>query len=158
MSIIIDSGIFMNTSIISKFNQPIYTSPLVVDELKNQKTYNLFEVFKEQNNITIMSPSQEFIDKITTHANQLGQKELSKTDIEILALCLMFDNPMLITDDYDVRNVAHSLKIKSQGATTKGGSQLRKYKFKCIGCGKFYSNSIDECEICGTTKFNKFKK
>ena len=73
MSIIIDSGIFMNTSIISKFNQPIYTSPLVVDELKNQKTYNLFEVFKEQNNITIMSPSQEFIDKITTQANQLGQ-------------------------------------------------------------------------------------
>ena len=82
MSIIIDSGIFMNTSIISKFNQPIYTSPLVVEELKNQTTYNLFEVFKEQNTVTIMTPSQEFIDKITTQANQLGQKELSKTDIE----------------------------------------------------------------------------
>ena len=87
MSIIIDSGIFMNTSIISKFNQPIYTSPLVIEELKNQTTYNLFEVFKEQNNITIMTPGSEFIAKITTQANKLGQKELSKTDIEILALC-----------------------------------------------------------------------
>ena len=158
MPIIIDSGIFMNTSNVPSFDDMVYMTPLVIDELQHTKTEYLFELFKAKNKVTILEPTQDNIEKITKQAKHIGQKDLSITDIHVLALCLQFDKPLLVSDDYDVRNMAHSLNIDSQGITTKGGSQLRKYKFKCLGCGKFYPNEISDCDVCGTETFKKMKK
>jgi len=156
MPIIIDSGLFMNTSNIPSFDDNVYTTSLVINEIQHTKTDYLFELFKSKNKVTILEPTQDDVDKIIKQAKNIGQKDLSNTDIHVLALCLQFDTPLLISDDYDVRNVAHSLNILSKGNTTTGGYKLRKYKFKCSGCGKIYSKSLLECDICGTVKFKKF--
>ena len=156
MPIIIDSGLFMNTSNIPSFDDNVYTTSLVINEIQHTKTDYLFELFKSKNKVTILEPTQDDVDKIIKQAKNIGQKDLSNTDIHVLALCLQFDTPLLISDDYDVRNVAHSLNIVSKGNTTTGGNKLRKYKFKCSGCGKMYSKSLSECDICGTEKFKKF--
>ena len=76
-------------------------------------------MFSTNNKLTIMEPSQVNLDHILIQAKKIGQEDLSQTDIHLLALCLEFEKPVLITDDYDVRNYARFLNIESKGCNNK---------------------------------------
>lgn len=162
MIYILDSGIFMNTSNPPKLsNEVVYCSQRVVDEIQSRVAGHLWALFKEKNKITIMDPEVKFVTQIRTTASHMGQKGLSTTDVEVLALALMlskFESVLLLSDDYAVRNVAHQLNISSEGVTTSGGDETRQYVYTCLACHVTYTFLVDECDVCGSSKFQRKRR
>jgi rRNA maturation endonuclease Nob1 len=94
-------------------------------------------------------------------AQSLGQSGLSRPDLDVLALALQLSNTdevLILSDDFALRNIAHELEIKSKGITTKGGTQKRSYGYQCSACGARYFGVVTECEICGHTIFDRFRR
>ena len=157
---IIDSGIFMNTNQIPELEGNIITSPLIIDELKSSKANLLFEMFSANTIINVEIPDKKSINTIIETADKIGQKGLSKPDIDILSLALQYQvidskNVVLISDDYALRNIAHELNIKSKSLQTDGGNQKRIYRYICKACNNKFDRSMEICDVCG---FNKFER
>lgn len=96
-----------------------------------------------------MLPSKKNIKKIEEFVKESGD-DLSVTDKKLLALALDFDG-IILTEDYDIQNVAKSLGIKFSSIATEGIKEVYKWKKICKGCKKEYPMNYEgKCEICGS--------
>jgi len=99
--------------------------------------------------LKICSPSKKSIKKIEEFVKESGD-DLSVTDKKLLALALDFDG-IILTEDYDIQNVAKSLGIKFSSIATEGIKEVYKWKKICKGCKKEYPMDYEgKCEICGS--------
>ena len=99
--------------------------------------------------LKIYSPSKKNIKKIEDVVKKTGD-DLSVTDKKLLALALDFEGTLL-TEDYDIQNVAKSLGIKFSSIATEGIKEVYKWKKICKGCKKEYPLGYKgKCEICGS--------
>jgi UPF0271 protein len=97
----------------------------------------------------VYAPSEEAIEKIETFIAGSGD-DLSVTDKNLLALALDRDG-VLLTEDYDIQNVAKVLGIRFSSIATNGITEVYQWKKVCKGCKKEYPIDYEgRCEICGS--------
>ena len=77
------------------------------------------------------------------------QHRLSPTDTEVMALALELEAEVL-TDDYSVQNLATYLGIPFRPVGIKAIKEVRRWRWRCIGCGKVFDKEMPDCPICGS--------
>lgn len=140
--------------------------PEVQEEIKINSIMNIrLELAIEKGKIEVKVPLKKFKIKTIKIANRLGDAHvLSQTDLELLALALELKNeglnPLIITDDYSIQNVANKMKIEFSSLTTKGINRLLKWIRYCPACYKKFNDNISLkiCSICGTKLKRKPEK
>ena len=140
--------------------------PEVQEEIKINSIMNIrLELAIEKGKIEVKVPLKKFKIKTIKIANRLGDAHvLSQTDLELLALALELKNeglnPLIITDDYSIQNVANKMKIEFSSLTTKGINRLLKWIRYCPACYKKFNDNISLkiCSICGTKLKRKQEK
>lgn len=99
--------------------------------------------------IQINMPTIESVKHVKEAAKKTGDIDrLSPTDIEVLALALDLEAP-LISDDYSIQNTAKILSINCMPMDQKGIKKIFYWKYVCRGCGREYERRLDDCPICG---------
>ena len=161
MITVIDAGILMNTLTIPQIDGNIIISQSGYNEIISQQARQVLNLLEANRKLVKMEVPQKWIKDAKKGADEIGQNKLSLPDLEVLALALMLRNTdeiRILSDDFGLRNVAHHLKIESMSITVEGGSQKRVYGYTCLGCGSVFMRTITECDVCGHTKFKRFRK
>lgn len=75
---------------IKQFSDNLYTTPGVIDEIKDEKARSQLEIWK--NDIKVRHPKSHFVQIVQRHANITGNNiALSVNDINVIALALELD-------------------------------------------------------------------
>jgi len=158
--LIIDTSAILSGKPIVIENAKIVTTPGVLNELKpGGKDYQNFQFLIEKG-LTIETPSEESIREIQKTSNETGDiTRLSKADIEILALARDIiknkkHEPVILTDDYSIQNIANVLKIRFENISQNGIQKRFKWGCRCRGCGREFKEKIKICPVCGTETKN----
>ncbi|MFP3232980.1 MAG: DNA-binding protein, partial [Sulfolobaceae archaeon] len=64
----------------------IYTTPDVIEEVRDSNSVNLLNLSINSGKIIIQSPSKESVDYVNKTLHQIKESELSQTDISVIAL------------------------------------------------------------------------
>jgi UPF0271 protein len=151
MKFVLDSSAFFSGI---ELSGELFTSPLVVSELKDLRSKARFDLLGESG-LQVIRPGKEAFIKVRDAASRLGEGEaLSETDREVLALAIELDAGIL-TDDYALQNVACNMGLTVIPLIQKGARGFR-WRFKCSGCGK-YAEGPGECPVCGALIKRKLK-
>ncbi|MFX1449327.1 MAG: phosphotransferase [Promethearchaeota archaeon] len=151
--LILDASAFLggyNPNIISILQ---YTIPEIFEEVKTSSVKSLMDISVATGKLQIYSPSSQNIEEVKKIGKKSGDSfVLSEVDIKILALALETQreknlNPILVTDDYAMQNIAHKLKINFKPVLEKGIQDLIKWKIYCPGCKSSFK-SIPKTKIC----------
>jgi len=162
--IIIDTSAILSGKPINLDDIKTVTTQGVSDELKpGGKDYQTFQFLLEKG-LEINIPTKESlmnVKKVSTKTGDIGR--LSKTDIEILALALDYSlekniEPIILTDDYSIQNVANFLNITYTNLSQRGIKKRFKWAYCCRGCGKKFEEHIKVCPICGAETRNKISR
>lgn len=152
---IIDTSAILSGRMLNFFDSEFVTTPKVADELKpGGRDYRNFQYLKEKG-LKIIKPEKIFLEKIKKICEKFGEKErLSKPDIELLSLALQFktntNNPIIVTDDFSIQNIAEHLKISYQNINERKIKEKFKWETRCQGCRKKLKENISICPICGS--------
>lgn len=133
------------------------TSRLVLDELLGggllrSRVKNMVE----QEAIRVRRPTLESLRAAREAAQKTGDmKKLSKVDLEVIALALDERRngfqPVVVSDDYSMQNVASELRLSSTGAAFPGIRRQLSWIWYCPGCFRTYEKvEGDVCLACGT--------
>lgn len=97
----------------------------------------------------VLHPSPESVEKVREASRKTGDYEvMSSTDIDVLALALDL-GATVITDDYAIQNVARYLGIKYETGEMQGIREMRRWKWRCESCGRYFRRYYEECPVCG---------
>ncbi len=100
--------------------------------------------------LKVSEPTVSSLKKVKEGASRTGDStRLSPTDAELLALAMDLE-ATLLTDDYSLQNLATYLGILFRPVGLKGIKDLRKWRWRCIGCGKVFDKELPDCPICGS--------
>jgi UPF0271 protein len=124
-----------------------------------------FNTAIESGKVKIITPQEEFSNKIKVSASKVGDSYLlSETDMQLLALALELkangENPEIITDDYSIQNVAKQNGIQFYALATFGIKRVLEWIRYCPACHREYpiNSSFSVCQICGTELKRKPKR
>ncbi|KYK24217.1 nucleic acid-binding protein [Thermoplasmatales archaeon SG8-52-4] len=152
---ILDTSAILSGKPINLDNCQMITTSNITNELKpGGRDYQSFKFLLEKG-LLLKNPSKVSINKIFEISRKTGDKErLSSIDIEILALALDINNeskkePIILTDDYSIQNVANTLKLRFETISQSGITKKFKWTYRCRGCGKKFKDNIKICPICG---------
>lgn len=155
--IIYDTSAFIGGMDPQVINIPQWTTPENMEEIRNKNTRDILQMAIKTGRMKLRAPSQEFIKKVNETIKETGNfLNLSTIDIGVLALALEFYsenwNPIIMTDDYAIQNVASHLKIEYKSVTEAGIRTQLRWKVFCPGCNTDYpsDSQLKKCEICGT--------
>jgi endoribonuclease Nob1 len=134
------------------------TVPEVGQEIRaNSMAWVRFNAAVESGKIKVMSPTEEFSNKVRASASKVGDSFLlSETDNQLLALALEYRSKgyvsQIVTDDYSIQNVATQMGIAFFALATFGIKRLLEWIRYCPACHKEYSvnSQFKSCQICGT--------
>lgn len=133
----------------------IVCPPGVIDELERYKDRRL-ELWGDL--LRVSDCTKQSLDKVKATAAKSGDLgRLSPVDLTVLALAADVDG-IVMTDDYSIQNVAKIMGIPYRAVGTEGIRKVEKWNYKCIGCGKWYKEKMDECPICGHSMKSHRKK
>ncbi len=139
-------------------SENLVTTPDVISEVSNERTRTLIALSK----INVLQAGSEHYKKVKDAARITGDNELSKADLSVLALCLSLsaegNEPVLLSDDFAVENVASRLGIKARPLMTGGIKTAAEWIFFCPACGKIYTKQRPDCLVCGTKLEKRLKK
>lgn len=115
--------------------------------------------------VRILKPKDNFFQEILEASKKVGDmRNLSKADLQVLALALELKsigkNPLIITDDYSIQNVANKIDVEFSPLITFGIKFRFKWVLYCPACYKKYPADFEFkiCGICGTELKRKPKK
>ena len=115
---IYDSSVLLNS--MCDFEE-IITVEEVLKEIKDR--YSKLHIIPR--NIKIFEPSEESINTVMLAAEKTGDKNrLSFTDVKLLALALERKD-VIVTDDYDIQNLAAFLGIPFKPFRQRGIKEVR---------------------------------
>jgi UPF0271 protein len=150
---ILDAGAFLS-GFTPGNEEEFYTVAAVLEELKDGNARLRAEMSLQEGSLKIIDPPvDEEIQKVAQETGDAGK--LSDTDLKLLSLSLFLRgrgyNPVIISDDYGVQNVAHKLKIDYSSTTEAGIRRFIRWHKVCRGCGKKFPVSYnDSCDVCGS--------
>lgn len=156
--VVLDASAFLAGFDPCSIKEPACVTPTVLEELpKGGPVASRVRVLQESGKLTVREPTGRSMRKVDEAATKVGDKmALSRADLQLLALALDLKEeglePVILTDDYSIQNVAHFLKIEFSPLSTLGISEALDWIVYCPACFKEYpSNSgVGLCEICGT--------
>ncbi|MEM5766479.1 MAG: PIN domain-containing protein [Candidatus Aenigmatarchaeota archaeon] len=144
MRVVLDTSAIIYLQDFRKFNE-IFIPPLVKEEVKDKLSSIKLEALEAR----IIEPEENFVRKIKEIAKKTGDLErLSNTDIQVLALAKQID-AIVISDDYNIQNVAKGFGIKYLSIFSKGIRELYFWKKYCAVCKKYFKQNLKECPVCG---------
>jgi len=136
----------------------VYTTPLVMNEVKDYVSRNLLSFASSSGKIIILEPEKKNIETTNNTLKKIGEYSLSKTDISIIALALQLQPSIVFTDDFSVQNILLRLGIKFNSVKLNRSVKYeRKYYYVCENCGKIYQRKKELCDICGGRIIKKSK-
>ena len=156
--IVLDTSAFIMGFNPMSVDEEQYTTPLVLEELDLGSSTRLrLNVAVEKGKLKLQAPKRRFIRKIRDLSGEVGDlRNLSNTDVQILALSLELHergfNPVVVSDDYSVQNVADRLGIGYKSLATVGIRYRFKWILYCPACHRRYPQGWKgkRCEVCGT--------
>ena len=136
----------------------VYSVPFVKEELISGSLAHLrFQTAVENGKLKVLKPKEKFMETVKQQAKKVGDyRYLSEADIQVLALALQLKtsgkDPVIVTDDYSIQNVANKLKVKFASLITFGIKFQFKWILYCPACHKKYPSDCElkTCKICGT--------
>jgi len=132
----------------------IFTTPSVVDELKDIRSKGNFEKWSAQG-LRVQSPGEESRKRVTAAARLTKDSPvISVTDSDLIALALEL-GAVLLTDDFAIQNVAIALGIPTVPLIQRKARRIH-WKFRCSGCGR-YAETAGDCPVCGAEIKRKLK-
>ncbi|MCD6409565.1 MAG: hypothetical protein J7L98_04440 [Candidatus Verstraetearchaeota archaeon] len=135
-----------------------FTPLAVLEELKSLQARAYADAVLSSKHVEVLPPPRECLEEVSKKAEQLGSLQvLSRADLEVLALALYLKKKesaevTVVSDDYDVQNVAAALGLRFQPLRTSGIKAVFKWIYYCPSCGKIYRQPQPSlrCEICGS--------
>ncbi|MGF3521728.1 MAG: NOB1 family endonuclease [Candidatus Bathyarchaeia archaeon] len=141
------------------------TTPMVEEEVWNSMINLRIKAAVESGKLKIMAPSSEFLAKAKGYADSVGDAfVLSETDIQLLALALQLQaagkNPLIVTDDYAIQNVATKMGLDFASLAAFGIRRLIQWTCYCPACHRKYPANVKSktCSVCGTELKRKPQK
>ena len=143
-----------------------YTVPEVKNELiAGSMTWMRFNAAVESGKLAIKNPETAFFQEIQEASKKVGDmRYLSEADLQVLALALELKGrnlePVVVTDDYSIQNVANKIGVEFTSLMTFGIKYRFKWILYCPGCYRKYPPDYKSkvCEVCGTELKRKPKK
>jgi UPF0271 protein len=131
-----------------------FTVPKVIEEVKTLRHKAGVEILLDSKALNVVEVARGYLKEVLEVAKKSGDiTSLSETDLEVLALTLQLKeegyDPILITDDYTMQNLASRLRIRCRSIRTKGIEKRIKWRYRCTACGRIYHEFLDKCVICG---------
>lgn len=110
--------------------------------------------------LKIISPNKSSLLKIKKHAEETGDiQELSQCDLSVIALAmdltLQKNITVILSDDYDIQNLASHIGLLFKGIHWKGITTIHKYQWICPACGANSKQKRTHCLECGTEMVRK---
>jgi UPF0271 protein len=125
----------------------LFTTPLVVTELKDFRSRARFEVLSA-GGLSVREPGEDSRITVDTAAGVSGDAPvLSPADREVLSLALEIGG-CLVTDDFAVQNVALTIRVPTRSLLQRK-ARFRKWRFRCTGCGRISTDPAG-CPVCGS--------
>jgi len=133
----------------ASFDGELYTTPEAVAEVRRLgSTTQLDAVLATK--VRVLTPSKESHEAVEAAARGTGDiARLSPTDQGLLALARGLDATIL-TDDYSIQNVASRLGIPYERVVERGIREVVVWRYRCMGCGRFFEEPTRECPVCGS--------
>ncbi len=154
--IVLDTTAFLAALPLMVYDATLYTTPSVVEEVRDRESRMRLEAALLVNRVTIVEPRWRYRRRIEKKAVNLGlHTSLSRTDIDVAALALQLidegGSVEVITDDYALQNLLEHLGVAWLPLRTRGIVKAQKYIVKCPACG-YISRKPGEkvCPVCGT--------
>jgi UPF0271 protein len=143
-----------------------YTVPEVKSELNSgTMPWTRFNAAIESGKILILKPKYSFFKDVLDASKKVGDmRNLSEADLQVLALALELKSedmePLIVTDDYSIQNVANKIDVKFTSLVTFGIKSRFKWVLYCPACYRRYpaDYKFEDCEVCGTKLKRKPKK
>ena len=136
----------------------LVTTPDVISEVSNERTRTLIALSK----INVLQGTPANLKTVKDAASKTGDNAMTPADLSVLALCLSIreegNEPVLLSDDFAVENVASRLGIKARPLMTNGIKTATEWVFFCPACGKKYQKQRSDCLVCGTKLEKRLKK
>jgi UPF0271 protein len=143
MKVVLDTSAIIYLSDFRKFDE-IFTVQDVIEEVKDRITAMKLSGLK----LKITEPKKESIEEIKKVAEETSDLEkLSKTDLKVLALAKE-KNCTIISDDYNIQNIAEKIGIDYISIFSKKITKLIKWKKFCKNCKKYFEKE-KFCPVCG---------
>jgi len=137
----------------------VFTVPAVEQELSATSMAMVrFSAARDSGRLDVRRPTESSRSRVKDESLRLGEQlVLSEADSEILALALDLKDcglePVVVSDDYAVQNVAETLSVAYASLATFGISYEFNWISYCPACFRRYPQTpaCTECQVCGTT-------
>jgi UPF0271 protein len=144
MRFVLDTSAIIYLQDFRKFDE-IFIPSLVVEEVKDKVSKMKLEAL----NLKTLEPDEKILKEVELIAKKTGDLEkLSKTDLQVLALAKEL-KAKIVSDDYNIQNVAKRLGIGFLPVSTKGIKEIFFWKKFCPNCKRYFKSDLGECPICG---------
>ena len=154
-ALVLDSSAFIQG--LDPQNEVAYTVPLVVGELRDGFVVARLRSMESTGRLKVVEPKESYLDIVEDESLRMGESHvLSATDKQVLALGLQLREvmlePVIVSDDYSVQNMADALGLGYRGLATPGIKRQFIWTLYCPGCRREYAKPQpdDVCPICGT--------
>lgn len=130
------------------------TSSKVLEEARDRKARYRALAAQEGTSVKIMKPEPVYLEEIRKKAQELGEINLSETDISILALALQLSklgwDTCILTSDYSIQNLASRLGLRVQPILHQGIRKVISWEVYCEVCEWIEEGRFGEsCPRCG---------
>jgi rRNA maturation endonuclease Nob1 len=153
---ILDAGALLSTWTTQKPSAIFFTTPEVVEELKNRPSKTRVETLSSLGRLAEESPSESAIETAKQASSEIGDKtSLSPTDLGIIALAYQKVGDgvsvTLVSTDLAVLNTAKHLGVRILDPSGRFRKKIA-WVLVCPGCGHRSESQKGalECPICGT--------
>jgi len=116
-----------------------------------------FNAAVENRKLRVRTPKISPLKKVREASKKVGDvRYLSDADMQVLALALELKNtgldPLIVTDDYSIQNVADEIGVNFASLMTYGIRFRFDWILYCPACHRKYSSDykFKFCEVCGT--------
>ncbi len=155
--LVLDTCAILSGFAIHLSDTPQFTTPEVLNELRSDKIGSTTQLpLVNEASIGVSTPDEASMRRVNEVVDKVGEASLSVTDRSLIALALELKNkgyePVLVTDDYALQNLAAIMDFSFQPYVERGISHRYQWKLICPGCFREYefSTNMGTCSVCGT--------
>lgn len=153
-----DTSAFIAGHGVTEIEGESYSVPAVRDELIEDSIPRIrFENAVRTRRLNIVAPEPVNMEAIRSVLREMGEEGvLSEADTQILALGLQLGSegydPIIVSDDYAVQNVADRMGMEFRSLTTWGIKKRYRWTTYCPGCRRTFDGPVEGnvCTTCGT--------
>jgi UPF0271 protein len=143
MRVVLDTSAIIYLNDFRDFEE-IFTTSAVIEEVRDK----ISAMKVSSMNIKIFEPERKSLQEIKNVAKTTGDLDkLSNADLQVMALALE-KKAAIVSDDYNIQNVAEKLGIKYVSIFNKKISKLVTWKKYCSSCERFFEGG-EQCKVCG---------